>query len=117
MELKKVKFSCLAHEIECPVFGLKRPEGLSDHAIVSEVERDACNLLGLWNRKEYDSFMAICKHESRINRCFEEMKVAYEACAIPTPPVRRGKGVGNVGSKFPAKGKGKRALKLAQKGH
>jgi len=86
LELKKVKFACLDYEIECPAFGLKKPEGLSDHALVSEVERDACNLLGPWNRKEYDSFMAICKHGSRINHCFEEMQVAYEACVIPPPP-------------------------------
>ena len=37
LELKKVKFSCLAYEIECPVFGLKKPERLSDHDIVFEV--------------------------------------------------------------------------------
>ena len=60
--LRKVKFSCLAFEIDCPVLELKRPEGLSDHVVVSDVERDACNLLGPWNRKEYTSFMAICKH-------------------------------------------------------
>ena len=59
---RKVKFPCLSVEIDCPVLGLKRPVGMSDHAIVSEVERDACNLLGPWNRKEYTSFMKICKH-------------------------------------------------------
>ena len=102
-----MKFTCLALEKQCPVLGLKKPEGSSDHAIVFKVERDACNLLGPWNRKEYDSFMAICKHGSHINRCFEEMKVAYKARAVPPPPVRRVRGVGNVGSEFPAKGKGK----------
>ena len=51
--------------------------------------------------------MAICKHGRRPNRCFEEMKVANEAWAVPPPPVRRGQGAGNVGSEFPAKGKGK----------
>ena len=48
-ELKKVKFSYFTCEIDCPIFGLNKPEGLSDHTIVSEVERDACNLLGPWN--------------------------------------------------------------------
>ena len=37
LELKKVKFCFLVNEIECPVFGLKKPERLSDHDIVFEV--------------------------------------------------------------------------------
>ena len=88
--LKKLKFSCLPYEFDCPIFGMKKPEGFSDHTIVSEVERDACNPLGPWNRKEYDSFMAVCKHVDQINRCFEEMEVTYEACVVPPPPIRHG---------------------------
>ena len=107
-----MSFPFLTCEIDCPIFGLRKPEGLSDHTIVSEVERDACNLLGPWNRKEYDSFVAISKHGSRLNRCFEEMKVAYDARTVPPPPIRRGQGVGNVGSEFPVKGKGKGKAKV-----
>ena len=51
--------------------------------------------------------MPFCKHGRRLNRFFEEIKVAYEARSIPPPPMRRGQGVGNVGSELPAKGKGK----------
>ena len=38
--------------------------------------------------------------------------MAYEARAVPPPPIRRGQGVGNVGSEFPAKGKGKGKAKV-----
>ena len=115
LELKKVKFTCLAHEKQCPVLGLKKPEGSSDHAIVFEVERDACNLLGPWNRKEYDSFMAVCKHGSRINHCFEEMQVAYEACVIPPPPPSVvDEGLGMLALNFPriGRGRGKQRLRV-----
>ena len=42
-----------------------------------------------------------------VNCCLEEMKVSFEARVVPPPPVHRGRGVGNVGSEFPVKGKGK----------
>ena len=80
----------MAYEIECPVLGLVKPEGASDHAIVSKVERDTCSLVGPWNRKEYNSFMAVCKHSGRINHCFTEMKVTFEARPIHPAPIRRG---------------------------
>ena len=38
--------------------------------------------------------------------------MAYEARAVPPPPIRRGQGVGNVGSEFPVKGKGKGKAKV-----
>ena len=96
-----MKFPCLAIEIDCPVLGLKRPEGMSDHAIVSEVERDACNLLRPWNRKEYTSFMAICKQGGCVNRCFAEMKVSFEARVVPPPPFIVGGGLEMLGLSFP----------------
>ena len=95
---QKMKFDCLSVEVDCPILGLKKPEGVSDHAIISEVERDACNLLGPWNRKEHAAFLKICKHGRRVNCCFTEMMVSYEARVVPPPPVHRVRGVGNVGS-------------------
>ena len=104
---QKVKFDSLSVEIDCFVLGLKKPNGVSDHSFVSEVERDARNLLGPWNRKEHAAFLKICKHGKRVNRCFAEMKVSYEARVVPPPPIRWVRGVGNVWSELPAKVKGK----------
>ena len=85
--LKRERFSCLAYEINCPVLGLVKPKAVNEHSLVSEVERDACTLLGPWNRREYDSLVAICKHAGRINRCFKVMNVNYESQPVPPPPL------------------------------
>jgi len=108
---QKVKFDSLSVEIDCFVLDLKKPNGVSNHSFVSEVERDARNLLGPWNRKEHAAFLKICKHRKQVNRCFAEMKVSYEARVVPPPPVRWVRGVGNVWSELPAKVKGKRKAK------
>lgn len=112
VETRSGKFDCLPYAITCPVFGLKRPEGKSDGIIVAELEREALNILGPWNRKEYDFFVAVCCHQSHINRCLHEMGVSYEARPIPPSPQKRSPGPGNVGSDVPAskKSKGKAAV-------
>ena len=60
--LRREKFSCLAYKINCLVLGLVRPDGVSEYALVFEVERDTCCLLSPWNHKEYNSLLPVCKH-------------------------------------------------------
>ena len=57
---RRVKLVYLEYEIVCPTFGLRKLGGKSDEVIVSELEFAALVLLGPWNKKEYDSFIAVC---------------------------------------------------------
>lgn len=96
-----MKFDCLNYEIVCPTFGLRKPAGKSDEIIVAELEQDAMELLGPWNKKEYDSFTTVCCHEVRINRCLREMGVNYGLRPVLAGPQKRNLGAGNVGSEVP----------------
>ena len=49
----------MAYDLTFLVFGLRRPEGSSDEVIVDELEREASEILGPWNRKEYLSLVEI----------------------------------------------------------
>jgi hypothetical protein len=75
--------------------------------VVAEVEREAIALLGVYNKMEHKAFLDCCSHGSRINCCFYEMGVKYEAREAPSEPVKRGRGAGNVGLELAAK-KGKK---------
>lgn len=97
LEMKRVKFSYVEYE-PTPVLGLKKPEGPSDEAFVAELEQSACDLVGPWDKREYDSFVAVCCHEGRINRRLTKMGVRYEPRPVPTGPVRRMQPKENVGS-------------------
>jgi len=55
------RFAGMEYDLTSPVFGLRRPEGSSDEVIVAELEREASDILGPWNRKEYLSLVEICK--------------------------------------------------------
>ena len=91
-----------------PVFGLRRPEGSSDEVIVDELERQAAEILGPWNKKEYLSLVEVCGGNLRLNRCLAEMGVAYEPRPVPANAIPRMTPPGNVGSEVPeSKSKGK----------
>jgi len=93
--------------VTSPVFGLRRPEGSSDEVIVGELERQAVEILGPWNKKEYHSLVEVCGGNLRLNRCLAEMGVAYEARPVPANAVPRMTPPGNVGSEIPgSKSKG-----------
>ena len=98
LRFERKRFAGLEYDVTSPVFGLRKPEGSSDEVIVAKLEREASEILGPWNRKEHAAFLKICKHEGRVNHCFADMKVSYEARVVPPPPIRRVRGVGNVGS-------------------
>lgn len=74
----------MEYEIACPILVLKKLEGQSDEVIVSELELVALELLVPWNKMEYDSFIAVCGHQGRTNRCLEEMGVRYKAWPVPS---------------------------------
>jgi len=98
----------LDYEIPCPVFGLKKLKGRSDEMIVAELEREASDVIGPWNRKEYNSLVEVCGRNIRVNRCLTEMRVSYELHPVPPGIVKRGCGPGNVGFEIvPKKSKGK----------
>jgi hypothetical protein len=61
-----VKFDCVDWEVAFPIFGLSKPEGKSDEVIVAELEMAASELLGPWNKKEYDSFIAVCCRQGHV---------------------------------------------------
>ena len=76
---------------------------------MAELERQAAEILGPWNRKEYCSLVEVCGKNLRLNRCLAEMGMAYEPRPLPrmTPP-------GNVGSEVPgSKSKGKAKVEEA----
>lgn len=111
---RRVKFGCLDCEIASPVLGLTKPEGKSDEVIVAELEMRASELLGPWNKKEYDSFIAVCCHQGHVNRCLHEMGVSYDARVVPSVPQRRPRAPGNVGSEpLVRKPKGKAYAEVA----
>lgn len=79
VQTREVKFYCLEYEIVCPIFGLRRPNGKSNETIIAELEHEAMQLLGPWNKKEYDSFVVVCCHRGQVNRFLHEMRVRYES--------------------------------------
>ena len=80
---ERKRFAGLKYDVTSPVFGLRRPEGSSDEVIVGELERQAAEILGPWNKKEYHSLVEVCGGNLRLNRCLAEMSVAYEAQLVP----------------------------------
>jgi len=98
----------MEYDLTSPIFGLRRPEGSSDEVIVAELEREASEILGPWNRKEYLSLIEVCKRNLRLNRCLAEMGVEYDPHSVPTGAVLRMTPPGNVGSEgVPKNSKGK----------
>jgi hypothetical protein len=104
----KVKFGKMKRSIPCPQFGLERPTNMTDEMIVAELERKATSLIGPYNKKEHKSFMDCCTHGCRINQSLHEMGVMYESREAPPEPVKRVRGVSNVGPEEHASKNGKK---------
>lgn len=110
-----VKFDCVDWEVAFPIFVLSKPEGKSDEVIVAELKMVASELLGPWNKKEYDSFFAVCCHQGQVNRCLHEMGVSYEVRVVSPLPHRRLRAPGVLGSEVPVKkSKGKSYVEFAE---
>ena len=111
---ERKRFASLKYDVTSPVFGLRRPEGSSDEVIVGELERQAAEILGPWNKKEYHSLVEVCGGNLRLNRCLAEMGVAYEARPVPANAISRMTPPGNVGSEVPgSKSRGKAKVEEA----
>ena len=93
----------MEYDLTSPVFGLRRPEGSSDVVIVAELEREATEILGPWNRKEYLSLVEVCKRNLRLNMCLAEMGMEYGLRPVPAGAVPRMTPPGNVGSEVTSK--------------
>jgi hypothetical protein len=105
---ERKQFAGLDYDELSPVFGLQRLEGISDEIIVAGLEREASEILGPWNKKEYASLVEICGKNHRLNRCLAEMGVAYDLRPVPPERHPEDEAPGNVGSEVPVlKSKGK----------
>jgi len=114
LRFERKRFAGLKYDMTSPVFVLRRPEGCSDEVIVVELERQAAEILGPWNRKEYGSFVEVCGENLRLNRCLAEMGVAYEPRPVPANAIPRMTPPGNVGSEVPgSKSRGKAKVEEA----
>jgi len=100
---ERKRFAGMEYDLTSPVFGLRRPEGSSDEVIVAELEREASEILGPWNRKEYLSLVEICKRNLHLNRCLVEMGVEYGLRPVPAGAVPRMTSPVNVGSEVASK--------------
>ena len=63
-------FAGLKYVVTSPVFGLWRPKGCCDEVIVAELERQAAEILGPCNRKEYGSLVEVCGGEPSVEPVF-----------------------------------------------
>jgi len=75
-----------------PRMELVKPPGLTDEAIVAEVERRTEVLAGPYLSKEYDSLVACGLGSCRVNWSLVVMGVKYTDREEPKKPERRGKG-------------------------
>ena len=57
LRFERKSFAGLKYDVTSLVFGLRRSEGCSDEVTVPELERQAAEILGPWNRKEYGSLV------------------------------------------------------------
>jgi hypothetical protein len=78
MSLIKMDLPVFGSEGEefCPCFYLERARDESDEEFVQSVEQSASKILGEISEREYLSHRAIDGLMPRLNRVFEEMKVA-----------------------------------------
>jgi hypothetical protein len=110
-----VKFDCHGSKLPCPRLKLERPKDKSDESIVAEVEREACDIIGPYHEKEYESAVAIVKHDGRINRVLHMMGVKVEPRAKSSRPSKRTRASGNTGSEVPPAKKAKTKEAVAPK--
>lgn len=100
MSLIKMRLPIFGSEGEefCPCFYLERVRDESDEEFVQSVEQSASKILGEISEWEYLSRRAIDGLMPRLNRVFEEMKVAYGERVIPDKIL---KAAAEKGSKAP----------------
>lgn len=72
-EMKEIEG--LYHEVHFPKFSVSKPLGCIESLFVSEIERAASDILGLYSVKEHKAMLAQFGCEIFLNRVFVEMSV------------------------------------------
>jgi hypothetical protein len=91
----------LDYEVRSPKFNVKRPDGKTDEEIIAEVEKKVAQMIGNYTHKECKEWKCaqkILKHQGRVNRVFDEMKVLYPPRPKPSTAGKKVQPPGNIGS-------------------
>jgi hypothetical protein len=67
----------LDYEVRSPKFNVKRPNGKTNEEIFAEVEKQVVQMIGNYTHREWECAQKILKHQGRVNRVFNKMKVSY----------------------------------------
>lgn len=84
VEMKAVEG--LEHKMPVSKFGVSKPSGCIESLFVSEVERVAGDILGLYSVKEHEAMLAQFGCEICINRILVEMGIEVD---VHSPPARK----------------------------
>jgi hypothetical protein len=95
---KMKKLPGLDFEIYNPKLNVKRPEGKTDKVILGEVDRKVIQMIGNYTHKEWECAQKIWKHEGRVNRVLEEMKVQCPPRPKPAALCKKMQCFDNIGS-------------------
>lgn len=76
VEMKDVEG--LDHKMHVPKFGISKPLGCIESLFVTEIERAANDILGLYSMKEHQAMLAQFGCEIRINRVLAEMGIEVD---------------------------------------
>jgi hypothetical protein len=77
---------------------VKCPEGKMDEEVLVEIEKKVIKMIGNYTHKEWECAQNILKHQGRLNRVFEEMKILCPPWPKPLTASRKMQPRGNTGS-------------------
>jgi hypothetical protein len=79
-------------------FNVKHLEGKMDEEILVEVEKKVVQMIGNYTHKEWECAQKILKHQGRVNRVLEEIRVSCPPRPRPTTAGNKMQPPGNIGS-------------------
>jgi hypothetical protein len=88
----------LDHEARSPKFNVKRPEGKTNEEFVAKVEKKVVQMIDNYTHREWECAQKILKHQDRVNRVLDEMKVSYPPRPRPPTAGKKMQPLGNTGS-------------------
>jgi hypothetical protein len=103
----------LDFETRSPKFNVKRPEGKTDKEILAEIQRKVIQMIGNYTHKEWECAQKILKHQGRVNRVLEEMKVLCPPRPKPAAPGKKMQPPNNIGSERAETSKKDKTCKMA----
>jgi hypothetical protein len=77
---------------------VKRPDRKTDKEIFAKVEKKVVQMIGNYTLKEWEFAQKILKHQSRVNRVFDEMNVPYPPQPKPATASKKMQSPHNIGS-------------------